>query len=104
MPTNLMPSPRPSNGELIWLRVLEFNVQRQPTGRVVSVPILSFTKARDGYGSRRQPILPATRINDSQLRVKCPYCGSTHLHGLGGSGGREADCGRGGYVLREVDE
>jgi len=35
-----------------------------------------------------------------QVRVRCPYCGREHRHGItGGAGHRVAHCGRGGYVL-----
>ncbi len=99
---NLTKGPRASNG-LIWLRVLELNLDKHPTGRVIAVPLVTFTRERDIYGGRwRMPVVPARHINEKQLAVKCPYCGHQHLHGLG-AGHRVAECGLGvGYVLREA--
>jgi hypothetical protein len=57
-------------------------------------------------GAARRPstatTLPAIR-SDGQLIVRCPFCGSRHVHGAGGGNGlRAAHCGGHSYVIQEV--
>jgi hypothetical protein len=64
---------------------------------------LAETAAGEGDPGPGQTIWAQARQEGNIFIVDyCPYCRGCHVHGAAGLGHRQADCGRGGYMLLVV--